>query len=67
MKQVIKIEGLLEKKMNGLAFELFNKKEFDGSVKLKKSLEKLKRVVRDTPQAAEKLKYLIRYKQDKKY
>lgn len=49
--------------MNGMAFDMFNRKDFDGSVRIKKSLEKLKRTVRDTPQAAEKLKYLIRYKQ----
>lgn len=67
MKQVIKIEGLLEKKMNTLAFEMFNSKEYDESVRIKKSLEKMKRMVRDTPQAADKLKYLIRYKQDKRY
>lgn len=67
MRQVIKIEGLLEKKMNVLAYELFSQKEFETSVKVKKSLEKMKRIVRETPQAADKLKYLIRYKQDKKY
>jgi hypothetical protein len=63
MRQVLKIEGLLEKKMNNLAYELFMKKEYDASVKIKKSLEKLKRSVRETVKPADKLKCLIKYKQ----
>lgn len=63
IQQVIKIEGLLEKKMNKLAFDFFEAKNYDESVKIKKSLEKVKRIVKDTPQPAEKLRFLVRYKQ----
>ena len=68
MKQVYKIEGLLEKKLNELVYYHFDqKKEYEEAVRIKKSLEKLKKTVRETPSAADKLKFLIRYKQEKRF
>jgi len=65
LRQVRKIEGLLVKKMNLKSFQHFENKEYDDSVKVKKSLEKLHQSIKDITFVQDKLKFLIRYKQDK--
>lgn len=66
LKQVYKILEWIEKKMNALAYEEFNKnKNGDRATQIKKSLEKLKTIVNTEPVAMNKLKILINYKYKK--
>lgn len=65
IKQVYKILMLIEKRMNELAFKEFTVKNGEKATIIKKSLQKLKKIINEQPSAKNKLKILITYKHKK--
>lgn len=65
IKQVYKILMLIEKRMNELAFKEFTVKNGEKATIIKKSLQKLKKIINEEPSAKNKLKILITYKHKK--
>lgn len=65
IKQVYKIFGLVERKMNDEAYKEFNNKNGEKASAIKRSLEKLKKRIGEEPSARVKLKILINFKYEK--
>ena len=65
IKQVYKILVLIENKMNNLAYQEFQAKRGQRATDIKRSLEKIKRIINEEPSAKNKLNILIAYKHRK--